>query len=98
LCGEGGDVDKNDPKLLSKLELQNDIIDAYETEHAYNLNETGLFYRMLPECTVLMSNEDINTVRGKKKARDSPRGLLECHWYIQSSFVCYWEIENTLLH
>ena len=44
LCGEGGEVDRNDPVLLAQLEELYDLISAYDPENFYNMDETGLFY------------------------------------------------------
>jgi hypothetical protein len=70
LFGEGGDVDKNDPELILKLRKLEETIDTYDVENIYNMDETGLFYRMVPNYTVLMPNEDISTARGKKVQKD----------------------------
>jgi hypothetical protein len=64
--GEGAEVDKNDPELLSTLEELYSIIAPYDLENVYNMDETGLFFRY----SILMPNEDISSTRGKKKAKD----------------------------
>jgi len=48
LHGEGAEVDKNDPELLSALEELYSIIAQYNPENVYNMDETGLFFRLLP--------------------------------------------------
>ncbi len=70
LHGEGAEVDKNDPELLSTLEELYSIIAQYDPENVYNMDETGLFFRLLPRYSILMPNEDISSTRGKKKAED----------------------------
>jgi hypothetical protein len=70
LHGEGGEVDKNNPALLAQLDALYDIIKEYDPEQVYNMDETGLFYRQLPQYSLLMPNEDVSTVRGKKKIKD----------------------------
>jgi len=70
LHGEGIEVDKNYPKLLSALEELYSIIAQYDPENIYNMDETGLFFRLLPKYSILMPNEDISSTRGKKKAKD----------------------------
>ena len=70
LHGEGGEVDMNDPVLLTQLDALYDIIKEYGPEQVYNMDETGLFYRQLPRYSLLMPNEDVSTVRGKKKIKD----------------------------
>jgi hypothetical protein len=44
LHGEGAEVDKNDPELLSALEELYSIIAQYNPENLYNMDETGLFF------------------------------------------------------
>ncbi len=68
--GEGAEVDKNDPKLLLALEELYSIIAQYDPENIYNMDETGLFFRLLPIYSILMPNEDISSTRGKKKVKD----------------------------
>jgi len=70
LHGEGVEVDKNDPELLSTLEELYSIIAQYDPENVYNMDETGLFFRLLPKYSIMMPNEDISSTRGKKKAKD----------------------------
>ncbi len=70
LHGEGSEVDKNDPELLSALEKLYSIIAQYDPENVYNMDETRLFFRLLPRYSTLMPNDDISSIRGKKKAKD----------------------------
>jgi len=70
LHGEGGEADKNDPKLLTQLESLYEIIKEYDPEQVYNMDETRLFYRELPRYSPLLPNEDVSTVRGRKKIKD----------------------------
>jgi hypothetical protein len=70
LHGEGAKVDKNDPELLSALEELYSIIAQYDPENVYNMDETGLFFRLLPRYSILMPNEDNASTKGKKKAKD----------------------------
>jgi hypothetical protein len=70
LHGEGAEVDKNDPKLLSALEELYSIIVQYNLKNVYNMDETGLFFRLLLRYSILMPNEDISSTRGKKKVKD----------------------------
>ncbi len=46
------------------------IIAQYDPENVYNMDETGLFFHLLPRYSLLMPNEDILTTRGKKKSKD----------------------------
>jgi len=34
------------------------------------MDETGLFFHLLPKYSILMPNEDISSTRGKKKVKD----------------------------
>jgi hypothetical protein len=70
LHGEGFEVDKNDPELLSALEELYSIIVQYDPENVYNMDETGLFFHLLPRYSILMPNKDISSTRGKKKTKD----------------------------
>jgi hypothetical protein len=70
LHGERAKVNKNDPELLAALEEFHGIIAQYDLENVYNMDETGLFFWLLPRYSLLMPNEDISTTRGKKKAKD----------------------------
>lgn len=71
LCGEGGDVDKNDPELLKALDNLGLIIDHNNPSCVYNMDESGLFFWLLPCYIILLPTEDVSTVRGKrKKAKD----------------------------
>ncbi len=42
----------------------------YDPENVYNMDETRLFFRLLPRYSILMPNEDISSTRRKKKAKD----------------------------
>jgi hypothetical protein len=46
-CHEGAKVNKNDSKLLRALEKLNVIIAQYDPENVNNMDETGLFFRLL---------------------------------------------------
>jgi hypothetical protein len=69
LHGEGAEVNKNDPELLAALEELYEIIAQYDPENIYNMDETGLFFRLLPRYSLLMPGEDIFTTRGKKNRK-----------------------------
>ena len=67
LYGEGGAVDRNDPQLLASLERLYAIVNKYDPHCVYNMDETGLFFRLVPRFAVLLPSEDPTTIRGKKK-------------------------------
>ena len=70
LHGEGAEVNRNNPDLLHSLDNLYTIINQYDAENVYNMDETGLFFRLLPRYSLLMPDEDISTTRGKKKSKD----------------------------
>jgi hypothetical protein len=67
---EGAEVNKSDLGLLATLNDLYTIIAQYDPENVYNMDETGLFFRLLPRYNLLMPDEDISTTRGKKKSKD----------------------------
>jgi hypothetical protein len=67
---EGDKVNKSNPGLLAALDDLYVIIAQYDLEDVYNMDETGLFFRLLPRYILLMPNEDISTTRRKKKSKD----------------------------
>jgi hypothetical protein len=70
LHGEGAEVNKCDLGLLVALDDLYAIIAQYDLENVYNMDETTLFFRLLPRYSLLMPDEDISTTRGKKKSKD----------------------------
>ena len=70
LHGEGGEVDRNDPTILKELEELMNVIDKFEYKNVYNMDETGLFFRMIPRFTLLCPTEDEKSVRGRKIKKD----------------------------
>ncbi|KAF0711709.1 Aste57867_5125 [Aphanomyces stellatus] len=70
LHGEGAEVDKNDPSLLHGLRILSNVIATYPPSRVYNMDESGLFYRLLPRYTLLASDETPETTRGRKEAKD----------------------------
>jgi hypothetical protein len=68
--GEGAEVNKSNLGLLAALDDLYAIIAQYDPENVYNMDETGLFFRLLPRYSLLMQDEDISTTRGKKKYKD----------------------------
>ncbi len=70
LHGEGVKVNKSDLGLLATVDNLYEIIAQYDPENVYNMDKTGLFFRLPPRYNLLMPNEDISTTRGKKKSKD----------------------------
>ena len=67
---DGAEVNKSGPVLLEKLNELYNVIVKYDSENIYNIDESELFYRILPKYTLLLPEEDVSTARGKKKAKD----------------------------
>jgi hypothetical protein len=70
LHGEGAKVHKFNLGLQAALDNLYAIIAQYDPKNVYNMDETGLFFRLLPRYSLLMLDEDISTTRGKKKSKD----------------------------
>ncbi len=72
-CGEALDVDVNVVEAW-RQKLPH-IIDDYTAEEIWNLDETGLFYRALPDRTLALKGADC---RGGKLAKERITVLLAC--------------------
>ena len=61
-----GEADSADPVVVSqgRLQLQDDLA-SYDPNDVYNMDETGLFYQLLPNSTLATS-----PVSGKKKQKE----------------------------
>jgi hypothetical protein len=59
LHGEGTKVNKNNSELLVALEELYRIIAQYDPENVYNMNETGLFFWLLPRYLHQMTIHDM---------------------------------------
>ena len=70
LHGEGVEIDKENLKLPAALDNLYATISCYDPKNVYNMDETGLFFRLLPRYTLLMPFEDLSTTREKKKAKE----------------------------
>ena len=66
----GGEVNKDDLELLAALSKLYVVIEQYDPENVYNMDETGLFFPLLPRYSLLMPYEDKLTTRGKEKSKD----------------------------
>jgi hypothetical protein len=56
---KGAKVNKNDLELLVALEELYEIIAQYDPENIYNIDETGLFFRLLSRYLRQMTIHDI---------------------------------------
>ena len=70
LHGEGAEVDRENPDLVAALDKLYAIIAKYCPENVYNMDKTGLFFRLLPKYILLMPFEDVSSTRGKKKGKE----------------------------
>ncbi len=59
LHGEGAEVNKNDLELLAVLKEFYEIITQYDPENVYNMDEIGLFFRLLPRNLHQMTIHDM---------------------------------------
>ena len=59
-------MNKEDPKLLAVLNNLHDTIARYDPENVYNMDETGLFFQLVPRYTLLVPFEDVSSIREKK--------------------------------
>lgn len=58
-------VPKNNPELLDTLKQLEALINTYDVDNVYNMDETGSFFRMVRNLALFISGEDIATARGK---------------------------------
>ena len=70
LHGEGAEVDRENLDLVAALDKLYAIISKYDLENVYNMDESGLFFRLLLKYTLLMPFEDVSSTRGKKKDKE----------------------------
>ena len=77
LHGTAGAVDVNDPKLKALLALVTEKCNEYDADCIFNVDEYGLFYRLLPRQSYLGRNETRKNSRGSKgmKAKDRVTGI-----------------------
>ena len=90
------DLDAPDPFKEKLLKLIED--EDFTLELLYDCDETGLYYRMLPEKTLAARTEKGSSRNEEAKGVYNPHGLLQCYWYIQAPLnVCRKGTESTLL-
>jgi hypothetical protein len=90
LHGEGAEVKKSDLGLLAALDNLYVIIAQYDPENVYNMDETGLFFRLLPKYSLLMPDEDISPTR---EGRKNPK-----IGFLLSCAPTLWELTKFLAH
>ncbi|PVU92316.1 hypothetical protein BB559_003756 [Furculomyces boomerangus] len=52
-------INKNNNKIIFKLEAMTLIINEYEPQNIYNMDETDLFYCLVPLYTITRPNKDV---------------------------------------
>ena len=62
LNGEGGAIDQNDLELLASLEMVYVTVHEYVLGCVYNMDETSLFFLLIPRYTMLLPNETPATI------------------------------------
>jgi hypothetical protein len=72
--GENSLIDKD--FLKQKIVALNSLLSKYKKENIYNADESGLFYRMLPNRTIAHKNENI---KGIKKIKSRITILFTCN-------------------
>ena len=90
LHGEGPEVNKSDLGLQAALDDLYAVIAQYDHENVYKMDETGLFFCLLPRYNLLMPDEDISTSREKKK---NPK-----IGFVLSCAPTLWELTKFLAH
>ena len=61
--GERGKVNKDDLKLLSKLKELYKYVDKYYLANIYNIDETGIFYKMQPKYGLVKLTKNPKSIR-----------------------------------
>ena len=84
MFGEGAEVNKSSPQLLESLYTLCEIMRKYPPSRVYNMNETGLFHRLLYNYSLLMPNEDYQLSEEK---RNQKIGQLWLYVLIQISSI-----------
>ena len=59
--------------LLEQLNKLYDEIKTSDADRIYSMDETGIFFRMIPNYTYILPNEDVKITRGRKKHYSGPR-------------------------
>ena len=57
-------MEKENLYLLEALDKLYAIISKYDPENIYNIDETNLFFWLLPKYPLLMPFEDVRSTRG----------------------------------
>ena len=76
LHGEAGQVQAS--AVAKDIGILRSHLSDYDAEHIYNIDETGLFFKLLPRRTYISASEDRKSLRGVKamKAKDRITALV----------------------
>ena len=75
LCGESASVDSTTVEEWKKRLPT--LIDSYSTENVYNADETGLFFKLLPDRSMVLSRD---SCKGWKRSKERYTVLLCSNW------------------
>jgi hypothetical protein len=75
LHGSGADADTilQQPQTIEAISNLKALIETYEPQNVFNMDETGLYYRCLPNKSFLIPVENKRDSRGKKSMKDKNR-------------------------
>ena len=83
MFGEGAEVGKTGPLLLESLDKLYESIRKYPPSLVFNMNEAGLFHKLLTYISLLMPNEDVSNIKGKKNQRLGDFGCVHLFGWLQ---------------
>jgi hypothetical protein len=87
--GERAEVNKSNLRLMAALNDLYAIIAQYDPENVYNMDETGLFFRLLPRYNLLMPDEEYQPLEGRKNPKIG---------FLLSCAPTLWELTKFLVH
>ena len=70
-CNLAGSVDRG--KIVPQMNELHAQLRDYEPAHTFNMDETALFYILMPRCTYITNTEGRKTTRGTKNMRNKDR-------------------------
>jgi hypothetical protein len=74
LHGKAGDVDVEEPDL--EIQQLRELIKKYNLDKVYNMDETGSFYKQIPNCSYVRKNKAARSARGTKSMKAKNRVIL----------------------
>jgi hypothetical protein len=67
LMNESASKSQSKLSLTGRINFQNFCLSSYDKKGIYNMDETGLFYRVLPDESFSISGEECKGVIAQKK-------------------------------